>query len=961
MDDYNSSDDEMPAPPPNPYASLGKESIENMVARASELRSMSKHNYRLITNAITIQGKAPGTDIKNARWANRFVAYCQSMNLKPDHVPTGQDILRFMDSITQVSRSRYISSDAMSYSWFHGGVQGVLNYCQFKFSDFNITIQDGKRLDMLVSSLINNGLLTKDPFFEEQWLGSCIIMQCASSILDDALTNGTSSWDVTICKAASLILVSALGRVGDVVTSPAYTERMQKNHKASSIASNAKTLDARPEKSFNDQCYQLICLLYEDVTIKITEDANGGVSFAAHIVMKQDKGQKGSRKVGNRTVYIKWQREERFNIMDPVKYILVMALRFGVVEATTIQELIAATLKRVDKTVQWAKPEYPVLPAFKRLGCGVIPDKSAQTCQILRTLHFACDLCGILKNKPRVHDMRRGMARELACLPNVAKLNTREAAEALGHSRRSEVMGVTRAYIGPEMRDVWSARLENMENSREILEVGFKMVPEGFKRKMYSMAQLDQACADHGLDPTNPRMRVRASKILDDEARDRIVERNTYVDGSSVRAAMTEKSTNTRGLKRKARPTKPESAMPIDPRIISYDESTFPVGPTAASINKLRSFMRPDPASMHPSMHAPQLTTYDTGDAGNTGAVTTMPSTEHAGDNGADDPDDDDLSYPINPDVIEIASVISGDNGNPSQKVVDLADALLDFDIDEVSATTILTLPPLQYVDKLSQINIIRSAMGGRRHRENTVAWTSATGGSHGAPTPFQHPCRNAPNGCEATFNTAALANSHFAVCRSISREAHDREQLRLAQITEPTRKQFACSPCGLFFDTEHQWKTHTSDHGWVPQRCDVEGCKSKKVFAHRKNFIRHKAETHDFASRTCDVEGCEVPDNIFQTRIAFKRHLASHGLNSREIVSRMSLRPLPLAWVDTKCRFPDCTSDKLFPNKMLYLHHLRRVHGVRGPSHQYMPGAGNLEEDTGNIDDEGSDTEYRY
>jgi hypothetical protein len=45
-DDYDSSDEELLPQAPNPYTSIGEESIAKLIERSSELRVMSKKNYK---------------------------------------------------------------------------------------------------------------------------------------------------------------------------------------------------------------------------------------------------------------------------------------------------------------------------------------------------------------------------------------------------------------------------------------------------------------------------------------------------------------------------------------------------------------------------------------------------------------------------------------------------------------------------------------------------------------------------------------------------------------------------------------------------------------------------------------------------------------------------------------------------------------------------------------------------
>jgi hypothetical protein len=63
-------------------------------------------------------------------------------------------------------------------------------------------------------------------------------------------------------------------------------------HRALAETSAPQTLDPAAEPVTRDALYnELMCLCYEDITIKIKEH-NGEVSFIAQFMMKQDKGKK---------------------------------------------------------------------------------------------------------------------------------------------------------------------------------------------------------------------------------------------------------------------------------------------------------------------------------------------------------------------------------------------------------------------------------------------------------------------------------------------------------------------------------------------------------------------------------------------------------------------------------------------------------------------------------------------
>lgn len=196
-----------------------------------------------------------------------------------------------MDAMVQITTSCYKSATSLSYSWFYQGVRYAINACQFEFDKFKLTAQDGKRLENLASRLLKANVITKDPFRQKQWLGCRIVQRCVSAILKDALENGTLSWDVVLCRAATLVLICALGRGGDVVVSSHYAGNQMAKHRALAEMSAPETLDSAEPVNRNALYTELLCLCYKDITIKINED-NGEVSFVAQFMMKQDKGKK---------------------------------------------------------------------------------------------------------------------------------------------------------------------------------------------------------------------------------------------------------------------------------------------------------------------------------------------------------------------------------------------------------------------------------------------------------------------------------------------------------------------------------------------------------------------------------------------------------------------------------------------------------------------------------------------
>lgn len=160
---------------------------------------------------------------------------------------------------------------------------------------------------------------------------------------------------------------------------------------------------------------------------------------------------------------------------------------------------MASTRKRQDQTVQWLKPKTPVLPAYRPNCVGVLTDKPARAEQTLSTLRLACELAGIL-NRVTTHDLRRGLARDVSYLPQASKINVTEAASALGHTHATMTKGITRAYIGPDKRDLWSARLQQAQLGDDEA-FGLEMVNIPFKRRKHTSTELlKTTCVENGID-----------------------------------------------------------------------------------------------------------------------------------------------------------------------------------------------------------------------------------------------------------------------------------------------------------------------------------------------------------------------------------------------------------------------------------------------------------------------------
>lgn len=145
-----------------------------------------------------------------------------------------------------------------------------------------------------------------------------------------------------------------------------------------------------------------------------------------------------------------------YNVMDPVALAIVMALRTGATAATSIDELVEATISRPDRTIQWAFPERPVLCCIENgQDRHLVLDKSAYVTQINNTLKAAAARIGVTV-KVTSHDMRRGTAQEAAALNEATGIDA--AAQVLGHRPITTMTGLTRKYVGDVRSIDWERR-----------------------------------------------------------------------------------------------------------------------------------------------------------------------------------------------------------------------------------------------------------------------------------------------------------------------------------------------------------------------------------------------------------------------------------------------------------------------------------------------------------------------
>lgn len=123
--------------------------------------------------------------------------------------------------VTPTSRVKPRTNQVPAYSWLKSGVGFTIECCVFHHKTFTLTPHERTRIATLLDSLHQQGKITQDPSWERNWVGVVVVRKLVASLVKEAFQCGTMTWDVTVAKCLSIMLVAALGsRAGDVSVRP---------------------------------------------------------------------------------------------------------------------------------------------------------------------------------------------------------------------------------------------------------------------------------------------------------------------------------------------------------------------------------------------------------------------------------------------------------------------------------------------------------------------------------------------------------------------------------------------------------------------------------------------------------------------------------------------------------------------------------------------------------------------
>jgi hypothetical protein len=131
--------------------------------------------------------------------------------------------VRFIARIPSHLQSRH-SDGKIGYSVIQNAHTALERSLAFHYADWKLSRHDVLRIGATIQQLLNDGLITKDPVREKQWLTCQVVKKLVTAVLMDAIQNGTKCWDMTVAGCFSLVLQAALcSRAGDFMRSKHYT------------------------------------------------------------------------------------------------------------------------------------------------------------------------------------------------------------------------------------------------------------------------------------------------------------------------------------------------------------------------------------------------------------------------------------------------------------------------------------------------------------------------------------------------------------------------------------------------------------------------------------------------------------------------------------------------------------------------------------------------------------------
>lgn len=181
--------------------------------------------------------------------------------------------------------------------------------------------------------------------------------------------------------------------------------------------------------------------------------------------------------------------------MDPVKLLIIMALRTGNVAETTYDALLATTRQRKNRTIEWKDPKLPII---MRINASALSDTPTGITTLKKTLQIASHAAGMLQT-PLTGDIRRGAAFETSKARSSTQSNSGlfNAQSFLGHINKAASLGITDTYASGQVEARTEARLTS--NFDRLLRHPATFAPTAYRAPRLSRERVVNFASKHGM------------------------------------------------------------------------------------------------------------------------------------------------------------------------------------------------------------------------------------------------------------------------------------------------------------------------------------------------------------------------------------------------------------------------------------------------------------------------------
>lgn len=632
---------------------------------------------------------------------------------------------------------------------------------------------------------------------------------------------------------------------------------------------------------------------YRDIELYLEGDQPIFANLRAIVTIRYAKGRKDVKNADT-VHHLRPLVAAHHSHLCPIALLLVHTLRHGLVQGSTLQDVLNAAAARTDGNVSWSYPDRPIVCAFTPAPYKCILDEPAGTNQLLSSIQTMGLVAGML-GRCYIHATRLGAVRDIAHLPTSAfdasGIATEAVRQSIGHTFQSFTSGVTEGYTGGNSADIWNMRAEASKAHRR--EPRFAADDSGDISQplaLVSKRVSEKDIADRVADTTDKKSRRRAQQQTRRQTLRELPDlipsvRDGSRKGLEDPSPMPEPQTQTsRTQTSQTQTSQTQSSLPLTaalPEVIAPTSTDLTnVDPSILSEEELATLQVPTE-----DLDALQqrLLDRDPGDA----------SSDYRDD--ADESAQLDLLCDGDSETI-IAAAENADNQETAQ-------TLLGLSTGDDTMSLPLTATTEQWIEEYASYNVVCTQSFGNLWVKHTGgSLTDATftelfhkfasiGNSRRRPSPFVWSCRKTPD-CPYTTVRRGDMDIHETRCSN--------ESVRAVFEKSESGHQLACSYTG----------------------CDYKATASTQHKAKVILDLHHK-DNHEFVAKPCE-HGCE-PEKLYHNLSGYQYHLQS----------RHSGRwPAP-------CRFPDCTSDRLFNDATNLKQHLRIAHALQTADDiaVYMPG----------------------